>query len=78
MLLDTYQVRNQLPFIPPSFGSQEIVLRHLDAASDVGAVQRLRQEIDLSVHAQLNPFFHSDEKKETTSDFQWRSNRTVN
>jgi hypothetical protein len=79
MLLDTFQVRNQLPFIPPPpLGAQEIVLRHLEAASDVGAVQHLREEIDLSVHAQLNPFFYSDEKKETTLDFQWRSNRMVN
>jgi hypothetical protein len=69
MLLETFQVRDALPFMPPPLVAPEVVLRHLKDSSEIGAVQRLRQEIDLAVHARLNPFFHTDEKKETTSEF---------
>ncbi|MBB5402050.1 hypothetical protein OKW50_007495 [Paraburkholderia youngii] len=78
MHLDTLQLRNQLPLIPQTSGDQEIVLRRLESHSDIGAVHRLREEIDLSVHAQLNPSFYSDEKKEMTLACQSHSSRTVN
>ncbi|WP_156992258.1 hypothetical protein [Paraburkholderia oxyphila] len=77
MLLETFQVRNPLPAMPPPLAAQELVLRHLSSSSEIRAVQRLRQEIDLAVHARLNPHFYTDEKKETTSEFPSRSNWTA-
>jgi hypothetical protein len=69
MLLEAFQVRDPLPFMPPPLVAQEVVVRHLKTSSEIRAVQRLRQEIDLAVHARLNPNFHTDEKKETRSEF---------
>jgi hypothetical protein len=69
MMLDTSQVRDYLPAMPPPLAAQEIVLRHLKGSSEIAAVRRLRQEIDLAVHTRLNPHFHIEEKKETILEF---------
>jgi hypothetical protein len=78
MMSDAFQQRAEIPAMPVSLSDvQQITLRHLkDPAGDSG-VQRLRQEIDLAVHARLNPYFHLEEKKETKSVFRSPSSSMI-
>lgn len=78
MLLDVFQARDTMPAMPVPLAVDEIVVRRLHGSAEIGAVQRLRQEIDLAVHARLNPYFHLDEKKETRLEFPSHSNWTIN
>jgi hypothetical protein len=79
MISDALQLREHVLDIPVSLPAiQEVTLRHLEDPASNGAVQRLRQEIDLAVHARLNPHFHLEEKKETKSEFPSPSSGMVN
>jgi hypothetical protein len=50
-------------FTPPR--GSDIILRHPMRAADFQAIAHLRQELNLAVHAGLDPQFLEHEKKET-------------
>lgn len=79
MISDALQLREHVSVMPVSLPAiHEVTLRHLEDPAGNSAVQRLRQEIDLEVHARLNPYFHLEEKKETKSEFLSPSSGMVN
>lgn len=69
MLLDTLKIRDHRSAVQTPSATREVVLRHLKNSSDIGTVQDLRGEIDLAIHAQTNPYFYLEEKKETKLEF---------
>jgi hypothetical protein len=78
MMSDAFQQREDISAMPISLSDvQQISLRHLKDPAGDSVVQRLRQEIDLAVHARMNPYFHLEEKKETKSAFRSPSSSMV-
>ena len=57
------------------FMAEEMVLRHLTSAEEIGGILHLRDEIDLSAHAADSNFAHL-EKKEMNSGSCSVSNST--